>query len=269
MNLQGATLQGGKYGALSPKDYSGLAAWWRATDGVEFYNGNYVHKWKDLSGNGRDFIAYNPNTSTIAENAGTLGNTVNGVGILCSTTNIYVCLEDTTFKKILYEGSPITLIIIYRIIIYQSNTGFPFLFAGQNISSAGRFVVGSPNNGQQIIRTYNSGSNSIADNITGVFFSEPGGHILSVLDYGYNSDSPLLHRRSYIDGNLKSEKKFTSPPSALTDTTPLTLQGGASANAIYEIILYDNTGKTKAQIDYEHNKLYNEYILKRYPNLFL
>ena len=116
-------------------------------------------------------------------------------------------------------------------------------------------------------RTLNQGT-TICNNDMNNVFSGTGGHIASIIDIGYVASASTQHRRAFLDGVENNRKKFTSAPSTLDDMTgPFSLQAG-SDNVLYEVIAYDNTGKSEQQILEEHNRLVTEYINPRYPNLY-
>ena len=267
MNLEGVKIEGARYGGLTPLDYGGLQAWYKATDGVKLYTGNQVKSWDDLSGNNRHLTAINRGTLAQVNSAGNLINTSNGLAYSNDNgTAGLSCITDYTFKKMLYDGRPMTCITVFKITTFVTSTGFRFLASSISTSGNGFFQHGAPT-ASYPIRTLNQGT-IIANNDMVNAFTGTGGHVVSVIDIGYVSSSSTQHRRAFLDGVENNRRKFTSAPSTLDDSTsPFSLQA-SSNNALYEVILYDNTGKSEQQILDEHSRLITEYINPRYPNLY-
>jgi len=273
MYLKGGSIQGAIYGGVSPRNYSGLKLWNRATDGVTLNNGNYVFNWKDISGSvtdgSRDWKPYDRvSQSYISGYGGIIGNSNNGLWIAGTTSPVFA-IHDSSFKRILFDGTPITLIIIFRINSIQTNSGFPFFNTGLSTPTTGNFTISAPtNNSHGFTTRLNSNSGIEGTQLLGVYNGVKS-YALAIKDYGYNAALPLLHRKYYVNNILQAEKKFIAAPNGATDYSPMILGCGAVANGIHEIIMYDNTGKDQQQIDFEYETLYTNYILKRYPNLLL
>ena len=267
-------MEGAIYGSVSPADYVGLAGWWRATDGITFSTGNRVSQWNDISGNNRHFTAMNSSYAPITT-YGNLVQTANGLGILGGDGNgLLGVLNDYAFKAMLYDGRKMGITIIYRLSALNG-AGFNFLRTSGNdyvAANAGYFNIGVPANTAQTSRTVNGATTISNSDIVNAYPSAvfPQSHIFSVIDYGYDSASANLHRKSVLDNVVRTERKFSSAPTSVFTNTPIGVQFGGSTNpaTVYEIILFDHTGKTISQIDFEYQTLYTNYILPRYPNLF-
>lgn len=288
MNFEGGQLEGARYGGLTPLDYTGLAAWYRATDGVTFMRGNGVSQWNDLSGNNRHLISALNGTLQPSDVHGAVYNTISGLMIAGGDGNrrLY-CLSDTTFQNMFYDGRKLTIIMIFRNNFLPLNQGYNFIQTtpvGGSRDVGGYFSFGctSPN-GNQAHRVLKDNV-EVAGNDTGNgSLTAPKNYITSVIDYGYNASSPNLHRKVYIRENttatfvqtLKTERKFNQTPATSSPNGVFTVAFGGgstlstSPNGMYELIVYDQTGKSELQIIEEHDRLYQEYINPRYPNLFL
>lgn len=265
---QGFTIQGAKYGGVSPADFTGLAGWWRATEGITFANSSFINKWNDISGNNRHLQATVNATGLAQTSYGRLENTANGLGVTDgNSSGCLACLTDTAFRKMFYDGRPITVLLVFKINAIQSSTGYALISTGLT-SANGLFTINAPT-ATLPIRTLNVGGSTIANNDFLNVFTVPGGHIVSVIDFGYDAALSFTHRKAYLDTVLKTQVKFSATPSAVVDSSFFKVQPGSTGNTIYEIIIYDNTGKSQTQITAEHSSLYTDYLLKRYPNLFL
>jgi hypothetical protein len=265
---QGVELQGVSNGGITPKSFGGLQAWYRSTDDITFGVGTGVSGWKDLSIYGRHLTAINRSTLAPVAAAGNIFNTPNGLAY-SNDNGVFglACLSDYTFKKMLYDGRPMTVIVVFYIRTFMTNTGFRFVSSGILPNGAAGYLQHGAPTANYAIRTLN-GSTTIATNDIVNAFTGTGGHVTSLIDIGYDAASSLLHRRAYLEGVEKNKVKFTSAPSLVDDlSAPFSIQSGPQ-NAIYEIILYDQTGKTEAQILAEHSQLITDYINLRYPNLY-
>ncbi|MFL9844723.1 hypothetical protein [Flavobacterium rhizosphaerae] len=282
MHIEGGKIEGFKYGGLSPLDFSlngELAGWWRATDGVQFLTGNYVDIWRDISGYGRDLVSYTNNSNSYHVYMGRLENTQHGVAIGGGDGSArMLCPSDTAFKTMFYDGRPITIFIVFKC-NYITGGGFNFIGSTDNVITPdyGRFTIAAPTTfgiGMSTQKWTSGASTNIADNRIPADDTAIGAQVISLVDLGYNATSSTLHRKSYLNNVLKKEQKFSQAPGTGNDGNMFTVtfggrQGNGTANNhIYEIIIYDNTGKSQAQILDEHARLYNEYINIRYPNLY-
>lgn len=276
MVIQGATLQGCKLTGNSLRNVAeGLVFWQQPKTGTHFFTGNRVAYEEDLSGNSpaRPFTAYNPATAAAATSAMALQQSTNNAGqglALGGGNEAQACLADLAFKPILYSGAPMMFFVVFRVNTVPTNSGFRFLNALS--SGIGQMEIGCPSSFGLGIRTYNASGNIATNDIAAGTFA-PGGYILTVVDYGYNAASADKHRKVYLNQVLKSEVKFSAAPSAATDSKPIFVQSGglnaagATNNWVMDRALFDNAGKTAAQVNAEITAVH-AYFNAEYPNLY-
>ncbi|MFL9845451.1 hypothetical protein [Flavobacterium rhizosphaerae] len=273
MHIEGGLIEGFKYGGLSPLDFGGLAAWYKSTDGVDLAFGNLVTQWNDLSGNNRhlDTIFNLVDLTTLAYSP-RLYNTDNGLGIRFYDSRIVMgCSTDLEFKKMLYDGRPMTMIIVVKINSYLGAANINFISTGSQHFDYGsyRLSLPTPTFMSSGVRkgTYSSATTILSNSIGAANVPPLGNNVISVIDTGYTPANN--HRFLYINdpSAAKTSGKFSESPPVLSDNYLIEIKAG-EGNYLYEIIMYDNTGKSQAQILDEHTRLYNEYIAIRYPNLY-
>lgn len=273
MYINGATLQGAAYGGLSPLDFSGLEGWWRTDAGVQLQSGASISRWNDLSGNDRTLVGVYTNNEDSTRNFGIVRNTPYGLGMGGGDGNGCLAVtSDKEFQRILFNGSKMSVFIVYRVNLLSSNTGFRFIGTGSQSQSqmeGGYLSIICPT-GNQAVRSF-SFSSTIANNDISGLYQSPANYILTLEDLGYVPETPLLHRRMFINNELRNQVKFSGAPSNNIPSQSLRVQyGGISGNTpynfLYEILIYNHTGKSSEQIKTERERLYNEYLLPRYPN---
>jgi len=261
MYLQGTIAEGMRYGAVSPKDYTGLIGWWKASEGVEFSQGSSISKWKDLSGNENHMVPEsNQNT------AGRLIGTNNGVAITRLGAGNYLVCTNIDMHKILLDGSPNTVIIIMSSNNVTSSQNILRSFPQSGINFY-LFAINQTSEVPNILfRSYDNTGLKASILTAAPYISPSQGAIYMNVNYGYGS--AVVNPYQFLFNNvLKASTAYTSAP-VYVSGNPFSFLPNA-AIYMYEIIIYNNTGKSVAQIDHEKNTLYNDYILKQYPNLFL
>jgi len=265
MYFQGGTLTGAKYGGLTPPDFTGLYAWYRATDGITFGAGSYVKSWNDLSGNGNHFEA-RTTAGVPVNSSGNLFNTSNGLGIKLAGTSGNPLVTDGDLFKVLVDGRPNTVIVVMK-----ANN----LLSSQNIIRSNpqtalntvtlllQVVSGVPRLVWQIRDNNNLIVNSQQNIPT---LGANAGTVFSTINYGYNNGvtNPF---QSYFNNELVLSSPYTSTPSYVSGNAFAYLP--SASIFMYEMIFIDNTGKTEARILDEHYRLHTEYINLRYPNLYI
>jgi hypothetical protein len=107
MHLTGIALSGLSNQGISPLDFSGLKAWYRATDGIETVTSyKRVSGWRDLSGGGLHL-----NSS----GGGEISETVNGPGYtsFSGTPEPLTCKVNPPAFNCFINGSPCLIIQVY------------------------------------------------------------------------------------------------------------------------------------------------------------
>ena len=267
MYLQGTIAEGMRYGAVSPKDYTGLIGWWKASEGVEFSQGSSISKWKDLSGNENHMV---PQTSTggTTDAAGSLVNTSNGLGITRILSARTLVDVNNNIHPYLCDGGAFTIVFVLRTNNLASTANI-LRPTPQSNKNGIIFSIYQPNGATvpQINNMVYDNTGLKASILTAAPYISPSqGAIYMNVNYGYGS--AVVNPYQFLFNNvLKASTAYTSAP-VYVSGNPFSFLPNA-AIYMYEIIIYNNTGKSVAQIDHEKNTLYNDYILKQYPNLFL
>lgn len=267
MNIQGLSLQGAGYGGLSPKDITGLKIWLKASSGVEFQLGNAVNKWNDLSGNENHFLPLN-GSGSIAPYAGVLINTQAGLALSgLSGSGAYLTCLNLQAHNFLLDGSPYSLMLIQRVRNLEGSTTIIRNIPQQNANSL-LYQLYLPN-GATVPQTVFQFRDSSANTRINVQIDTPElvsntNNIVNFTNYGYGSQAEPFH--FLFNNEIKATRAYVAPP-IYTPANALSYQPNVR-NAIYEIIIYDHTGKTPLQIDQEMQNLYDNYILKQYPLLW-
>jgi len=267
MYLQGGTIEGVTYGGVSPLDYSGLIGWYKASQGVDLVNGSSITRWKDLSGNNNHLVPKSTSGATVSQ-IGSLVNTVNGLGVTRILSGGALTCENVNMHKPLVDGSPTTVILILRTnnltssipviqAIPQANTNIWIFSFNQPVST---------NPPQIVNRLYDNAGLKVNMLTTAAYVQPSQGAVYSTINYGYNNG--VVNPFTFLFNN---EVKATAAYSA----APVYVAGNPIAylpsplTYMYEMIIYNNTGKSKSQIDLEHTNLNVDYIKQQYPNLTL
>lgn len=274
MKVQGLQMQGLRAGGKTLREIaSGLLYWLQPKTGTNFYTGNNIASQSDISGNTtlRNFTAWNTSSGSTITAAMQLQQSGNNAGLGMANgdgVQALACVSDTAFKHIFYSGAPMMYFIVFQVNNTITSSGLKLFYTGGN---AAALEIAVPKNGNMAIRTLNASGAIIANNdVTGI---TPGGYIICVMDYGYNSASADKHRKVYVNNVLKSEVKFTAAPSSAVDGNPIYIQsGGINANGttnnwVKDHACFDNAGKTVALMDAERTAVY-QYFLAEYPNMF-
>jgi len=267
MYFQGGTIQGVTYGGVSPLDYSGLVGWYKASQGVDLINGSSITRWKDLSGNNNHLVPKNLTGGTVTQ-IGSLVNTVNGLGITRILSAGGLTCENPDMHKPLIDGSPTTVILVLRT---NNMTSSNTLLQALPQSSANTWLFGfnqpvSANPPQILNRVYDNAGLKVNMLSTAAYVQPSQGAVHSTINYGYNNG--VINPFTYLFNNeVKATAAYSGPPVSVTGN-PLAFYPNALIY-LYEIIIYNNTGKLKAQIDLEHTTLNVDYIKQQYPNLLL
>ncbi|KGO91757.1 hypothetical protein [Flavobacterium subsaxonicum] len=261
MYVQGATAEGIRYGAVSPKDYTGLIGWWKASEGVEFSQGSSISKWKDLSGNENHLVPENGQSS-----AGRLINTVNGVAITRLGAGNYLVCTNVDMHKTLLDGSPNTVIIIMRTNNLTSSVTLIRAWPQIGLNTI-IWGINQPDAIPNILSRAYDNTGLKANILSSAPYILPSqGAVYMNVNYGYGS-AVVNPYQFFFNNTFKNSAAYSGMP-IYVSSNPFSFLPNA-AIYMYEIIIYNNTGKTVSQIDYEKDTLYNDYILKQYPNLLL
>jgi len=246
MYFQGGILEGFKYGGASPLDFTGLVSWHRSTE-VTFLYGSIINTWPDLSGNANHLVSFNGNK---------LENTPMGLAVVGTSGNsrLYPPFDKHNF---MIDGSPFTMITV----AYGSGVRYTIWDA---TGSGNQFAMtyGSTGVTHQM---YNI-SSQLTLNFSPTYpsiLNRP--NIMTFNGYGYNvTDNDVS---SYVNNIVtpSGSANYIRVPN-IDPATPkrfglFTPSGGKWC----ELIIYNQTGKTREQIDIEITRLYNEYLLIRYP----
>jgi hypothetical protein len=257
MEFQGGSIEGGGYGDLSPKDYPGLQAWYRATDGVEFSRGTVVRRWKDISGNDRHLLNASNAGAELAGSSGNIINTAYGLAYTqVNQTSGMSPVNSGTWHNFLYNGSPYTILIVMRSVVSNSN----FIFnTTTNLGGAG--TIGSTSTFSTGNMSLRPNNHSSLDNFGNIAVNK--NYVYNLTSYGYNNGITPATVFS-INNSPKISGNFTSSPVGVTARGTLYL---SCINVpIYEVIIYNQTGKSQTLINFELNNLFEIYIKNRYKN---
>lgn len=259
MYLNGGSLQGFVYGDLSPLDYTGLAAWYRATDGVELLRGSTISRWRDISGNGRHL-------TRMDNQGGAATGTVNmivkstsyglAVGQVNATTGLGNLSSDP-WHKFIMDGTPFTILVISRT---GSNVGSApnTTVAGAILNGAGTFTIGAQSNSNMPVRWNNHASIDYFG-----YLAANQNNVYALNCYGYNNGyNPDM--KFFINGTVRTSGNYTSSPVGVIPRGYLWLNPNLSN--LYEVIIYNQAGKSQLQIEFEVGNLLEIYIKKRYKN---
>jgi len=270
MEAKGCTLTGLRYGGLSPVDVPGLKFWLKASNGATIFGSSgAVSFWKDLSGNENHLTPINLSTGNPGLRAGRLIQTVNGVGYVNGlTTTDLVCVNPSA-DNFLYNGSPSTLFLVFRTPA-DLTLNSPVMLRGYPLTNRSAiatnfFRADGSSNLIQVIKYNTAGAISDA-RITSAFTNGtvlPNQNVIyCVQDYGYSSG--IVNPIKLLYNNvLKGQGAYSGVPD--NETVANSLRVTQTIFPLYEVIAYDNTGKTQAQIDIEYNMIVTEYITKTYP----
>lgn len=259
MQFRGGTIQAGRYGQTNPKDYAGLIGWWHTREGLTYYRGDQVYSLSDLSGSGTGKALMPPSGIT---NIGRIANTPYGLGLCSTSGGQAVSRTASNAFNFLADGSPFTFILIYKNV--NNSDSISISSSGGNVSSLG--MNWSPATTFSGTRFYNASGSSI---ITNGNFTEPTGNsVASMVSYGYNRGISPPMVRSH-NGVVLTSHNFNSAPTTPASSSYFQLSIIANPTNIayfYEMIIYNNTGKSKTQIDFEMSSLYSNYIKVKYKN---
>lgn len=266
MNFKGGSLRGAKYGSLSPLDYAGLKFWCRGTDGVVYLRGNTIRQWNDLSGNG-NFLG---GQSYVA-------NTVYGPVIKAGAsggTSLQM-LNTVPLLNFLGNGSPFTAMFV--------SAAGTTLSTLNSQATYGQFSAGYPvagNSTLQISRAANGGNQAsnflILNAGTGpsTGFLAPAttvarpANLYDITHYG-TAGTPYKMVSKANTNLMRRWSVYSTPPDPNQQMNNLFLslpQG--TFNTFHEIIIYDHTGKSQTQIDFEMANISELYIRKRYLGIY-
>lgn len=275
MEFEGGILEGAVYGGLTPADFDGLMAWYRTSDisSSDIITSNYVGVWRDLSGNGRHLDTFFNKVNLITSiYYPRLYNTIHGYGI--NGTNVQMamgCSTDTDFKKVLYNGSAVTLIVIYRQVSAYTSTNQNMFSTGSLHYDYSLYRMGMPTAtfmANQVTKgVYGSSTTIWSAPLNSSTIPSVDGAAFCLIDTGY--DSVNNHRYIYVNNETtpRSSGKFSAAPATLSDSYMIEVTTPPNGY-LYEIILYDNTGKTATQILNEKDRLMSEYVKIKYPNIY-
>lgn len=260
MQFKGGKIQAARYGQTNPKDYAGLVGWWHLREGLSYFRGDLAASIADQSGNG---TGKNLSAQTGSSSMGRVGNTPYGLGLYATSggNSIGVTAANGAFG-FLSDGSPFTFITILKNVANASGISI----ASNQFASPSLGLGWQPPSSFRTLRYSNAAGTNIASNGN---LSVPAGNCVEVLvNYGYNNgvNPPMV---SYHNGSVLASHVFNSAPAPAPAASRFALNIVANPNAIsylYEMIVYNNTGKTKAQIDFEMSSLYNNYIKVKYKN---
>jgi hypothetical protein len=247
MEFQGGTIEGYNYGALSPLDFTGLHRWHKSTNGIEFAGGSNIARWKDLSGNGLHLNAYNVNSANVNPRAsyGRLIQTPYGLAVQGSASDIWLAsLDDHKFQ---YDGSAFSVILVYRNI----TTGSVSLTVTRGYN---RFTY-APSGNNIAIRIEAMPSLDVPLNAAATSY------ISIVQNYGYQSQTP--NATVEVNGVMSNQKDYNAVPSNNPSADYWSIRN-ASNSFLYEIIIYNQTGKTRDQQQAEISRLYSDYLTPNY-----
>jgi hypothetical protein len=261
MVFKGGSIKGARYGQTNPKDYTGLVAWWHLREGLSYYRGDLASSLADLSGIGAGKMLTPPSGVT---NIGRVANTPYGLGLYATSGGNSIGLTGPNGAfGFLSDGSPFTHIAIMKNVTNSSGISIGSNNAG-NISSLG--LGWQPPSSFRTLRLYNAAGTNIISN--GNMTMPAGNCVEATVCYGYNNGvtPPMV---SYHNGSVLQTHTYNSAPSPAPVNSRFQLNIVANPNQLsylYEMIIYNNTGKAKAQIDFEMNALYNNYIKVKYKN---
>jgi hypothetical protein len=257
MIFKGGSIKGARYGQTNPKDYLGLEGWWKATDGINIYRGNNVASWADQSGKGRTLVATN-NLNVLQNSSGLLANTSWGLALsnFIGSSRLSA-IGKGAWHKFLIDGSPYTIIAVCR----SASASLASLNIGNNnagsLGGTASISINSQANSNLPIRITNHTSLDYFGYLTANQNS-----VYNLTGYGYNNGVTPDAKFS-INAILRTSGNYTSSPITLTHSDVLSI---TTAGFVYEVIIYNHTGKTQTQIDFEMSNLYNNYIKMRYKN---
>jgi hypothetical protein len=267
MEFKGGSAKGFAYGQLSPLDYTGLKLWLRATDGLTFARGNSVKQWNDLSGNGNHFTA---------SSFPLVDNTVYGPVVKAgnSGTSGMGCISPVGTWNFLGNGSPFSFLLITGQITSTASSA-------QQVATRGLASAGFNNTSATAEITKNSAPSVAADYVlrnagsggnTGaaptVTTPARPANFGEFTHYG-SAGTPYKYIAKSNGVLIRRWTAYTSVPDPAQQMGQLTLfLPNGNPNSFFEWIVYDQTGKTQAQIDAEILNLSERYIKKRYPNIY-
>ncbi len=259
MNFQGGKLQGFRYGQLSPKDNNGLQLWMRATDGVTFSRGNRMNNvWRDQSSYNRLLaLCNNQGVLQASNNSSVIVNTAWGLAYYTSDVNYsWSAYYDGNFHDFMINGTPFTIFLVTRT---GSTLGLApqVNWAGSGLGGSAFLQLASAANGGIPIRATNHASMDLYG-----YMTTNQNNIYELTCYGYNNGT-TPNRRFLINNILRTTGSFSASPVGLTSRGIFSFIAGQAY--LYEIIIYNHAGKTAAKINEENSRIYNDYILKRYP----
>jgi len=243
MYLEGAKIEGFKYGGVSPLDYSGLKAWYKASDGNEFLKGNLINKWRDLSGNGNHLMPQSGGTS-----AGELVNTVDGLAVTRLGASNALVSSNPALQQLVSDGnSNSSMLIVMR----TANT----------TASLSNFIRGVPNGSTntivfdisqpaslpriRIIILDNTGT-KISIITDAPYFLPNQSAVHTIVNYGYGSSVPTPFQYRF-NNDLKTSVNYLGVPVYVP-----TSNFGILPNPLlylFKVIIYDNTGKAHKFFD--------------------
>jgi hypothetical protein len=266
MYLKGAKLQGARYGAVSPIDFAGLTGWWRASDGVTFGGGNVVLNWHDLSNNGLD-ITYNPSATNLAGymTQGTHGLVFDTQSASSSSVRPRTPTNDKL--KFILDGSPWSMVFVNNSFTRSALSYINILSANPNVDGGDRFNFNRANGGglaAYSLYCYNATAQNTSFQIANTSDLAVNTNNFIVITYYGNNSTESLKLKSYVNNNLILGQNYRYPPN--TTATDIKMEFVNGLKKCYELFFYNHTGKSAAQITGEMDRLYTDYLLKRYPN---
>jgi len=270
MYLKGATLEGAKYGGITPLDFDGLKLWMKSSVGVTFSRGNAVASWQDISPNHINFTPVGA-TGIPQTSAGLLVQSSYGLGYTSPGTGSNLLRADNIpHFNFLLDGSPHTMMVVF-----QAATTFQASFFGSiplnpPTGSVATLGIGTSVTSRHIQAVSGTSVNlytlDVATANTPVISGSS--YVYEEVNYGFGSGQNPIVFNAFNQVAATSRAAYTNPPTAGAGyTNPFCISQPGGKN-IYEIIMYDHTGKTKAQIDLERQRLVDEYVKQNYPNIY-
>jgi len=262
MFLQGGSIQGARYGGVSPLDFNGLKFWFRASDGVDLLRGNIIKRWKDISGNGNHLVPASGKSYGLRYYNSAFGRYVSGIA--GGSTEPLNCINNGV-QKLLTDGSPYSVILIINTGPVNSSGGL----TGQPANMFPIYAIAISSNAgtRSVTRLIQNTITEIGVNANGSlnYFSDNQNLLVADVGYGYLTSGRDL--TTWINSVPAASTDWINPPSLLAPPNKFAITGDTGVK-FYEIIIYNHTGKDRPQINDELNKLTTEYINKRYPNFY-